>query len=239
MLNKLFALSMDDKFYQTFCFFYDTFFYIGLVICGYYTLTSVGRWFTKRLSYVMSLRHAIRRVQDIRKNLPLNKLSTLNIHVVTSLPLYETEYYEWFMQNIVHLKKLKLTFVMQGRVYEKSFKPNISKWYDDQIVTYDVITMRYHMYYSSDQYEEPDAVVIYDNVEEMLTREEDLVHSEISYRNMTASKKTVLVLMDTTQCLLQQGINAVNSARPIDQLGKIPVLVSLFSKYYFTCLRRK
>ena len=110
------------------------------------------------------------------------------------------------------------------------------------------------MFFSSEEYTEPDVVVVYGNAYEMSPSENENVHSEISYRNMTYSRDTVLVLMDETKELVRQGAKAVNAARSVDQL--LPPQTNPFKgigsnraeldsnvpisneKSYFTCLRR-
>ena len=80
------------------------------------------------------------------------------------------------------------------------------------------------------------------------------IHSEISYRNMTYDRSTVLVLIDATKDLVEQGIRSVNISRPVHQLvspqinpitGYCENQADIDSdtpltndKHYFTCLRR-
>ena len=45
------------------------------------------------------------------------------------------------------------------------------------------------------------------------------IQSELSYRNMTCKKETVLVLMDSDMHLLKQGVKAVNAAQPVTELA--------------------
>ena len=115
--------------------------------------------------------------------------------------------------------------------------------------------MLYHMYFSSQDYTEPDVAVVYGNTQEMSSGKEDDIHSEISYSNMTSSRDTVLVLMDVTKDLVNQGVRTVNATRPVDQL--VQTQMNMFrgfttqradidsdsaiinEKHYFTCLRRK
>ena len=74
------------------------------------------------------------------------------------------------------------------------------------------------MYFSSQEYTEPDVVCICGNSVEMLSMDEDDIHSDMSYRNMTYNPSTVLVLVDQTKDLVSQGIRSVNAARPVAQL---------------------
>ena len=111
------------------------------------------------------------------------------------------------------------------------------------------------MYFSSLDYTEPDVVVVYGNSQEMTSDGEYDVHSELSYRNMTYSPSTVLVLMDSHKDLLKQGVKAVNAVQPVTQL--VPPQMNYLrgfstnlsdkdsgstivnDRYHFTCLKRK
>ena len=94
------------------------------------------------------------------------------------------------------------------------------------------------MFFSSPDYTEPDVVVVYGNTHTMSTGSGDAtIHSEISYRNMTFSQDTVLVLMDVTKELLKQGVRTVNEARPVDQLLALRRIPGGASN--FTCLRQQ
>ena len=81
------------------------------------------------------------------------------------------------------------------------------------------------------------------------------IHSEISYRNMTSSKDTVLIVMGATEDQVKKGVNAVNAIRPVEQIvapsvnklrgwgsnrNKLEIECSdVNDKYYFACLMRK
>ena len=83
----------------------------------------------------------------------------------------------------------------------KTILSNYSKG-GDRFITYSVKRMFYHMFFSSPEYTEPDVVVVFGNSSEMLAREEDALHNEISYRNMTSCMDTLLVLTDATEDLV-------------------------------------
>ena len=153
---------------------------------------------------------------------------------------------------------------MQGNAFKQSFYHNnldltLKRCDDcankDRVITYSVHKMLYHMYFSSPDYTEPDVVVVYGNSQEMSLSEDNNIHSELSYYNMTHFPETVLVLTDTHKDLLKQGVRAVNAARPVTQLvapqknllmGYNSNLSDLDSctavshgRYHITCLRRK
>ena len=223
----------------------------------------------ERLSYPMSLLYALQCLPGRRIGLdhigPLEDLSTLTLHVVNSSPLFDSKPWECFMHRLPKLKQLNVVFIIQGKNFNESFNHNyamnLQRCKDCQvknrIITYSVQQMLYHMYFSSQDYTEPDVVVVYGNTDEMSGsgKEEDDIHSEISYSNMTNCRDTVLVLTDVSKDLVKQGVRAVNAARPVEQL--VPTQMNLFrgfttkranidsdsaiinEKHYFTCLKRK
>ena len=224
----------------------------------------------EHLYYPMCLMSALQKLPERRlgqRHLPLEDLTTLDIHVVTSSPLFDSEAWEVFMHRLPKLKQLNVVFVMQGKGFKDSFILNnlatlsLRRCSDcevkNRIITYSVKQMHYHMYFSSQDYTTPDVVVVYDNSYEMMSTTKGYtgdIHSEISYRNMTYDRSTVLVLIDTTKDLVEQGIRSVNISRPVHQLvspqinpitGYCGNQADIDSdtpltndKHYFTCLRR-
>ena len=222
---------------------------------------------SERLGYPMSLLYALQSLPERRlgqDHLPLEEQTTLNIHVVTSVPIMDSEPWEIFMHRLPKLKNLQVTFIVQGKPFKQSFYHNNQhlslKRCDycarkNRVITYSVHKMLYHMYFSSPDYTEPDVVIVYGNSQEMSLSEDDDTHSKLSYRNMTHCPATVLVLTDTHKDLLKQGVRAVNAARPVTQLvaPQKNFLMAYNSnlseinsgtavshdRYHFTCLKRK
>ena len=216
-------------------------------------------------SYPMALTFALESLPGHRlgrKHRALEKLTSLTIHIVTSSPLFNSEAWEEFMHQVPNLKQLNIVFIMQGKELKTQFNLNenlsLRRCEDceikNRIVNYSVHQMKYHMFFSSLEYTEPDVVVVYDCTYEMSANAENAFHSELSYRNMTYSRNTTVVLMDTTLEMVTQAAIAVNSARPVDQIVS-PRLNKLLEnltdttefdfdaditngKYYFTCLKR-
>ena len=196
----------------------------------------------------------------------LEDLTSLTVHVVTSSPLFHMDPWDILLHHLPNLKELNVVFVMQGKGFKDSFNMNNGlPWgrckdcrAKKRVLTYSIRQMLYQMFFSSAQFTEPDVVVVYGNMAEMSgssSREEDVLHSQISYSNMTYSQDTVLVLTDVTQDLVNQGVRAVNDARPVHQLlaSQINPLRGFTSdradidsnspisneRSYFTCLRRE
>ena len=106
-------------------------------------------------------------------------------------------------------------------------------------VSYSFQHMLYHMYFSSPGYIVPDVVVVYSNTEAMSINDEDAsIHTEISYRNMTNTHTTVLVLTDKTEGLLKLGVRAVTDAQPVEQLVQ-PTIFRHGVATHQTCLRKQ
>ena len=216
---------------------------------------------TERLSQAMSLMYALQMLPGRRLghgNRPLEDLTSLNVHVV----ILDSQPWEIFMHRLPNLCELNVVFVMQGKDTNKFHDHNrgvtLHRCNDcevrNRVITYSVQQMMYHLYYSSTEYTEPDVVVVFGNSCEMTTSKENNIHSEISYRNMTYSKDTVLVLTDVTKELVIQGVKSVNAVRSVDQI--VPSQINPFSghssnraemgadipvindRYYFTCLKR-
>ena len=228
----------------------------------------------ERLSYPISLLYALQTLPKAKRNLgleqrPLEDLTTLDVHIVISNPLFNSEPWEVLMHRLPKLKQLNVVFIMQGhKEVKETFKLNkelrLQRCKDckakNRVITYTVRQQsQYHMFFSSEEYTEPDVVVVYGNAYEMMSspseEQAENVHSEISYRNMTYSRDTLLVLMDESKELVRQGVKAVNAARSVDQLvspqinpfkgfgtnradvdSNVPISNE---KSYFTCLRRK
>ena len=79
-------------------------------------------------------------------------------------------------------------------------------------------------FFSSAQYTLfSDVLVVFGNEHEMSGTGEDCIHAKISYRNITHSRDTVLVLMDATKDRVIHGITAVNVAQSVEQLVSLQV----------------
>ncbi|CAL4246252.1 unnamed protein product [Meganyctiphanes norvegica] len=206
------------------------------------------------ISYPITLLYALQMIPDLRlshEHRPLMELNSLDVHIVTSHPVLESETWESFMYRFPKINELNIVFILQGKAFKKSPPPSFLK-IKNRVVTLSVQKGYYHMYFSSPDYADPDIVVVYNTCQEMPASEKGEVHSEISYRNMTHSHDILLVLLDTSEELVKQGAKAVNAARPVKQLvlhKSNPIMGICLNeketdpnwteKNYFTCIRRK
>ena len=219
----------------------------------------------ERLSYPISLLYSLQSLPErciSNTGPPLEDLIRLDIHVVSSTPFYGSEAWEVFMHRLPNLKQLNVVFINQGKEFKQSFGSlmmSFGRCSDcedkNRIINFSVHQMPYHMFFSSVQYTEPDVVVVFGNEHEMSGTSEDCIHGKISYRNITHSRDTVLVLMDTTKDRVIHGVGAVNAVQSVEQLvspqlnplrgfssNRAEVCSDAFiynEKSYFSCLRRK
>ena len=214
------------------------------------------------MSYPFSLYWALRSLGDRpvgQARRPLHDVASLDVHVVMNQPLTDSKFWELGLMGLMpRLKQLNLTFIIQGNWSGSSRQLSTGLDHTScrtRVVTHSIHEMHYHMFFSSQQYTEPDVIVVYGNSHEMLANEKEGFHSEISYRNMTHNQDTVLVLMDATKDLVIQGFKAVKEAQSVSKLVEIqhnPLYrastnrtnidagsVRFNEKSYFTCLRRK
>ena len=221
----------------------------------------------ERLSYAMRVEDVLQELpKDCYfgdDNHSFKNLSNVVIHVVVSSSMLQCFDYDqllivkyWdsiFRHQFLKLKELKVVFILQGKTsnppsnlkHSLNHECHLDLQYQvcktaNQNITYSFQHSLYHMFFSSLDYIEPDIVVVFDNSKEMLLSSQDHgdIHSEISYRNMTYSHNTVLILMDTTEDQVMQGLRAVNVARPVQQLVSPRRNTSGLGSN-FTCLRRK
>ena len=223
----------------------------------------------ERLSIPITLLYALQSLPNFRLSTDhrpqrLENLTTLTVHIVNSSPLFDSEPWEIFMHRLPKLKQLNVVFIVQGKPLKQSFfshnaQLSIYRCKDckdqDRIITYSVQPMYYHMFFSTQEYTEPDAVFVYGNAGEMCPNDGNDIHSSISYRNMIYNPSTVLVLVDETKDLVEKGARAVNDARSVVELvsprinpfqgvstNRADIDSSdaiLDENCYFTCLRRK
>lgn len=225
-------------------------------------------WELMRVSYPITVWYVLELLSNeyrpIREHLLTKDITKLKVHVVTNSTYDDAQAWEVLFHHpaLKKLNHLKFVFIIQNSACSNpSFNhkgklnqlecehcdPNNRK---DHTISYSVHRKPYHMFFSSSEYSEPDVVIMYG-----FTSISNDIHSDISYRNMTYSEDSVLVLTDSTEDLLLHGARAVNAARPIDEL--VPPILNrgrafgshrtesghdagaTNDKYYLTCLRRK
>ena len=185
----------------------------------------------ERLLYPLSLLYALQtlpgRCIGSVDDRPLEDLSSLTVHLVNSSPLFDPKAWESIIHRLPKLKKLHLVFIMQSKPFNESFGHNYAmsflqrcSYCEDKgkVITFSIHQMLYHMFYSSMDYSEPDVVIIYGNTDEMSSSDVEDIHTDMSYRNMSSSRDTVLILTDVNKDRLRQGVKAVNATRPMKQL---------------------
>ncbi|CAL4153130.1 unnamed protein product, partial [Meganyctiphanes norvegica] len=221
------------------------------------------RW--ERLSYPFTLLYALQEIGVGREEKSVGCVTSLNIHIVSPLPMLDCKMWEFFMHHLPKLEELHLSFIGPTMSLHNQYNNQIElQRCDDcfdrnRLITLSINPMHYHMYFSSDAYTEPDVVIVhaYDEahfaMKNALLVQEGDVHAITSYRNMTYSQDTLVVLTNCIKQDLEDGIKDINKARSIDVVMPIrenPLcgistirnnssLALSNINAYITCLRKK
>ncbi|CAL4161431.1 unnamed protein product, partial [Meganyctiphanes norvegica] len=167
---------------------------------------------------------------------PLAKVTTLNIHLMTALPLFDLQMWELLLHRLPELKNLNITYVgcaglnwHPNNVHNTMLKLERCKDCEkkDRIVSIKVLLSHYHMYFSSEDYIEPDVVAIFGYNKKLLDSksvDKEDVNELTSLRNMTYNKDTLLIVTDHEDLWLKLATSEINNARPIDIL--LPIFIN-------------
>lgn len=202
-------------------------------------------------SFHATIRHVMSIIQ-INRSKPFNQgpkvnFNTLTLHILSKYPLIEVTpqwsliFYNEFNETLLFtVKRLNLVFIVEtDKPIKKTFEFTKTRLDNGRVVTFVMKQMYYHMYYSSDDYTEPDAVLIYNNTSTMLEKGEDLIHTDISYRNMTAKRGVFLVLLDNSGERLLRGIRILEQVRPDKKFRVLDHQHTPQTNYYFSLLKRE
>ena len=228
-----------------------------------------------RLGYPYSLLFALEMIPNGLvgvDNVAVENLTSLNIHLVMTKAMWdsvaEDEFFmrllwqEGFARAFCRMEVLCLTFILQTTVNpyftltplvvqpkcpsgRECRKCEVRK---PRVTHYAIHQMKYHMYCSSETYTTPDIVVVYGNTQSMPVSEKETLHTEISYRNMIHNPNTIVILMDATKELVEQGINTISTIHPLEVLLETqinpfrkctadPTMAN--DKFYVASLRKK
>lgn len=211
----------------------------------------------KYLAYLETLKGIFKLLDNIKfgnQNRLLKDFSTMNIHILSSFPLFHSDPWN-FLAFELELLQLHVAFVMQGSDSKLNFKMNYMSAIPNKFISYSIHTMMYHEFFSSPQFVEPDVLVIFGNKQEMLENDDEYTHHSLkSYGSMTDNDNTLLILTDSTEDLVMDGIKSINGDQanghfdPIqtDELGTVNSLGivnehesgSLNEIRYFACLKK-
>ena len=199
-----------------------------------------------QLGYPYSLLYTLETTWLATRHPAFKDLKLLNVHLIMTTTMWETTgtdpedelflrslWQQGFAQAFCKMNTLHLTFILQATVNPSfAVKPVVIERRQPRaectrcdtkiprITRYALHQMKYHMYYSSEMYTTPDVVVVYGNSKSMPRTEDELLHTEISYRNMINNPKTILILMDESEHLVEQGLNIVSSIIPTQIIKK-------------------
>ena len=166
--------------------------------------------------------------------------------------MLDSYYWEMAFFHNSGLEHLQIVFIIPDKNFEISSPNNKLNWQlckacksKKRTTTYSIQQMQYHMFFESSEYTKPDVVAVYGNSRVMGCDKED-IQTEISYRNMTHSHHTILVLMDETEDLVRQGINFIKTVQSVDVIEETYINFErgftdepTNEKQYFSCLRRE
>ncbi|CAL4157701.1 unnamed protein product [Meganyctiphanes norvegica] len=151
---------------------------------------------------------------------PIQTLSSLDIHIVTFQPVFDSSVWEYFMHLLPALMELNITFITPkvDREFLDYQGISLERCEDckskGRIINYSVHRNHYHMFFSSDEYTEPDVVAVFGHISPaIMYTEDELEHPMMSYRNMTYSNDTLLILTDAALPSLLMGVHHVSTAR--------------------------
>lgn len=165
---------------------------------------------------------------------PVEHMSSLNIHIVTFSPVFDSSVWEYFMHLLPSLTELNISFITnqvpgterepldyQGITLERCSDCE-SK---GRIINYSVHVNHYHTFFSSKEYTVPDVVAVFGNIlPTIMYTEEKQEHQELSYQKMTNSDDTLIILTDMEESILNKGIEYVCQSCPSLELLMPPVI---------------
>jgi len=184
---------------------------------------------SERLAYPMAIFFVLQELSDIRlktEGLPFYKATNLTIHISHRHPVLDSSVWEYFLHCLPKLKQLNIVFVSPDMFVTEqnlqAFQPldfcsnvdlKLERCHNcvarNRIITYSVISMHYHMYFSSENYIEPDIVAIYDVKHEMMDNLDEDSDSNCfdSINSMTYDRETLLVLVDSSKNNLKDTVD--------------------------------
>ncbi|CAL4068105.1 unnamed protein product [Meganyctiphanes norvegica] len=178
---------------------------------------------SERLSHPLTILFAMQESGLGTNKTPVESVSSLNIHVVSPMPMLDSNMWEMIVHRLPQLEELNISFIGCRMEVVNRLNIDITNRLErckdcklrDRVITYNIHPEHYHMYFSSMEYSEPDVIAVFNN-KEMSQNEDDNVHAITSYRNMTYDEDTLIILTDSDCDELKEGIRVINEARPVD-----------------------
>ncbi|CAL4216126.1 unnamed protein product [Meganyctiphanes norvegica] len=194
-------------------------------------LPSIVNLINERLEFPLTIHHALKNLHLGKKRKTLSEMTSLTIHIVHEKPMLDPRMWEFFLHQLPKLKKLNLIFLCGIMKSDNRYNYSLQGERCSEckrkkrVINYDLQPMHYHEYFSIDDYNEPDVVVVF-NIEQELGQKKtkkdvDEAHSFTSQRNMTYSKDTVVILTTGVEELLEPCVKSFQDARSVKIL--VPV----------------
>ncbi|CAL4089503.1 unnamed protein product [Meganyctiphanes norvegica] len=206
----------------------------------------------ERIAFPLTIHHALKNLKFGEQRKCISDITNLTIHIVYNQPMLDPRMWEFFLHLLPNLMKLNLTFISPNMKLCNKFNSYIplERCSDckmkQKVISYNIQSMHYHEYFSSDDYVQPDVVAVFDIDHELMIscnqspsevsypefiRGEDNelqtdlftenAHSFTSQRNMTYSMDTIVILTGQDKEMIEECVKNFNEARPVDVL--IPV----------------
>lgn len=179
---------------------------------------------TNHLAFPLTILFNLQRFGVGKFGKPVQTVLSLNLHIVAFRPVMDSSGWEYFMHLLPALTELNITFISpqfpdKTREFMDFEGITLERCNDcktkGRIIKYSIHRNYYHMFFSSDEYTEPDVVAVFGNLtSDVMYTEEEKEHPKISYRNMTYSKDTLLILTDPILPALNDGLQYVVDACP-------------------------
>ncbi|CAL4119305.1 unnamed protein product, partial [Meganyctiphanes norvegica] len=179
----------------------------------------------ERLAFPLTIHHALKNLKIGDERKALSEINSLNIHIIHKTPMLDPRMWEFFFHQLPNLKQLNLVFLSGAmKLYNKfnSYLP-VERCSDckgkERVITYNIQPMYYQHYFSSDDYIQPDVVVVFDIAEELFNCQ-TLCEMGMSPEciSITYSKSTIVVLASYLEDVLEECVKNFHVCRPVKTL---------------------
>ncbi|CAL4155029.1 unnamed protein product [Meganyctiphanes norvegica] len=218
---------------------------------------------SERLSFPLTILYAMQESGLGTNKTPVDSVTSLTIHIVSSMPMLDSRMWEMLVHRLPHLNELNISFIGCNMDLKNQLNIDITNKLErcadcklrKRLITYSIRPEHYHMYFSSLEYSEPDVIAVF-NIKQMnkyKISSDDYADDVNSYQNMTYEEGTLIVLTGLDYEEVKEGIKEINEARPVDvvmstrrNLFKGSRIVRsdeqrciLNTRAYMACIRRK
>ncbi|CAL4059330.1 unnamed protein product, partial [Meganyctiphanes norvegica] len=177
----------------------------------------------ERLSHPLTILHQLEKNGVGSRRTPLSEVTSLDIHICCNFAMLDAEVWEYAMHRLPALTRLSITYLGEKNLPVRTKNHHqtcrrLKRCQDceslGRYITFAVYPMHYHMFFSSDDYKKPDVVAVFSGKNCLSVDEpEEEVHTITSYRNMTYSKDTIVIMTDYLEADLNRSLSVLCDAR--------------------------